>query len=112
MVRRILLELVLFLLPFAVFLIYRAASKDLLIRDRWPLAWLVGIGAALAAGALVIAPLLTPSDGGKCFEAARYEDGKTIPAKRVDCEVVSVPVKETNSDAQPAPVAPRNEQRR
>lgn len=110
MARRLLLELFLFLLPFAVFLAYRAASKDLSIRDRWPLAWLIGIGAILAGGALVISPLLTPSDAGKCFEAARYENGKTIPAKRVPCEDVTVPVRDPG-EAPPAPVAPRNERR-
>lgn len=45
MATRILVELILFLTPFAVFLAYRAASRDMKIRDRWPLTTLVLIGA-------------------------------------------------------------------
>ena len=45
MTQRILVELLLFLIPFAVFLVYRAASRDLKIKDRWPLTRLVTIGA-------------------------------------------------------------------
>jgi hypothetical protein len=48
MAQRVLIELLLFLIPFAVFLVYRAASRDLKIRDRWPLTRLVLIGAGIA----------------------------------------------------------------
>ena len=44
MVQRIFVELLLFLTPFMVFLVYRAASRDMMIRDRWPLTTLVLIG--------------------------------------------------------------------
>ena len=37
MAQRVLIELLLFLIPFAVFLVYRAASRDMKIKDRWPL---------------------------------------------------------------------------
>ncbi len=36
MAQRVLIEILLFLLPFAVFLVYRAASRDMKVRDRWP----------------------------------------------------------------------------
>lgn len=67
MAARIFIELLLFLTPFAVFLVYRAASKDLRIRDAWPLTTLVLVGAGLAVAALVIGPLLEPSSQGKCY---------------------------------------------
>lgn len=109
MATRILVELVLFLVPFAVFLAYRAASRDMKIRDRWPLTTLVLIGAGLAGAALVITPLLTPSDHGKCYRAARYENGVTIPAQMVDCDEVAPPGPTTPELATPPPVAPRNQ---
>lgn len=109
MATRILVELLLFLTPFAVFLAYRAASKDMKIRDRWPLTTLVLIGAALAGAALVITPLLTPSDQGKCYQAARYENGVTIPAKMVDCEELTPPAPATPETTTPPPVAPRDQ---
>lgn len=107
MATRILVELALFLLPFLVFLAYRAASQDMKIRDRWPLTTLVLIGAGLAAAALVITPLLTPSDDGKCYEAARYENGVTIPARMVDCEEAAPEVREAPT-TDTTPVAPRD----
>ncbi len=48
MTQRILIEILLFLIPFAVFLVYRAASRDLRVRDRWPLTRLVIIGGVIA----------------------------------------------------------------
>ena len=56
MAQRVLIELLLFLIPFAVFLVYRAASRDLKIKDRWPLTRLVLIGAGLAIAALIAFP--------------------------------------------------------
>lgn len=107
MVTRILVELALFLAPFVIFLAYRAASQDLKIRDRWPLTTLVLIGAGLAAAALVITPLLTPSDKGKCYEAARYENGVTTPARMVDCDAVAPPVPDAPA-TDTTPIAPRD----
>lgn len=107
MALRILLELVLFLTPFAIFFLYRAASKDLSVRDRWPLTMLVSIGAVLAALALIIPPLLQPSQEGKCYQAPRYVDGQTIPGGMVDCDQIQAPVREAPPPAK-VPVAPRD----
>ncbi len=108
MATRILVEIILFLLPFAVFLAYRAASKDLKVSDRWPLTTLTLVGAGLAIIALVVTPLLAPSDDGKCYQAARYENGVTIPAQMIDCDQVTVPGRETPESTAPPPVAPRD----
>jgi hypothetical protein len=110
MAQRIFIELLLFLTPFMVFLVYRAASRDMMIRDRWPLTTLVIIGAVIAVLGLVIPPLLEPSEQGKCYQAAQYVDGKTIPAKEIPCEQAKPPglTTEGETEQRPAPVAPRN----
>jgi hypothetical protein len=107
-VQRILLELALFAIPFIVFLVYRAASRDLSVRDRWPLTMLVAIGGVLAIAGLVLVPLLQPSDGGRCYTSARYVDGERIPPQLVPCEDATVPVEETERQ-NPPPVAPRDQ---
>jgi len=113
MAQRVFVELLLFLAPFMVFLVYRAASRDMMIRDRWPLTTLVVIGAAVAVLGLIIPPLLEPSEQGKCYQAAQYIDGKTIPAKEVPCAEAKPPGSQTDpkTSERPAPVAPRNEGR-
>jgi len=109
---RVFIELLLFLTPFMVFLVYRAASRDMLIRDRWPLTTLVIIGAVIAAGALIIDVLLKPNESKKCFQAAQYVGGKAIPAKEIDCDKAQLPGATDGAEQQtapsPPPVAPRD----
>jgi hypothetical protein len=111
MAQRIFVELLLFLTPFMVFLVYRAASRDMMIRDRWPLTTLVIIGTVVAVLGLIIPPLLEPSEQGKCYQAAQYIDGKTIPAKEIPCAEAKPPgvTADPNAQQRPAPVAPRDE---
>ena len=111
MTQRILVEILLFLIPFAVFLVYRAASRDLKIKDRWPLTRLVIIGAAIAVLGLVIPPLLEPREADKCFDPVRYDSkGDVVPPKEIPCSETPLP----GSQNQPAqtqtqtPVAPRD----
>lgn len=115
MAQRIFIELLLFLTPFMVFLVYRAASRDVMIRDRWPLTTLVIVGAVIAVLGLVIPPLLEPSDRGKCYQAAQYVDGKTVPAKEIPCEEARPPGLRTEGEGEtperPPPVAPRDTER-
>ncbi|HEX5005936.1 MAG TPA: DUF6111 family protein [Hyphomonadaceae bacterium] len=115
MVQRIFVELLLFLTPFMVFLVYRAASRDMLIRDRWPLTTLVLVGTGLAAAALIITPLLEPSESTKCYQAAQYVDGKVIPSKEIPCVEAQPPgaltgpsSSTTEATTSPPPVAPRD----
>jgi hypothetical protein len=114
MVQRIFIELLLFLTPFMVFLVYRAASRDMMIRDRWPLTTLVLVGTGLAAAALIITPLLEPSESTKCYQAAQYVDGKVIPSKEVECAAaqppgaLTGPSTTTAPSTTPTPVAPRD----
>ena len=84
MAQRVLIELLLFLIPFAVFLVYRAASRDLKIKDRWPLTRLVLIGAGLAIAALIITPLLEPRESDQCFDPVRYDaEGKIVAPREI-----------------------------
>jgi len=112
MVQRIFVEFLLFLTPFMVFLVYRAASRDMKIRDRWPLTWLTLVGAVIAVLGLIVPPLLQPSEQGKCYQAAQYIDGKVIPSKEVPCEQATPPGPTTPGNPEtperPAPVAPRD----
>lgn len=110
MATRILVELLLFLTPFAVFLVYRAASRDMKIRDRWPLTRLVIIGAVIAIAALIITPLLEPREADKCFDPVRYVDGKVQSAREIPCEQQKLPGSDpgTITTPQQAPVAPRD----
>ena len=80
----------------------------------WPLTSLVLVGAGLAVAALVIGPLLEPSESNKCFQAAQYINGKAIPAKEVPCAEAKQPGREASpgeadQSTRPAPVAPRDE---
>lgn len=92
MTRRILIELALFSIPFLVFFMYRAASKDLSVKDRWPLMWLVIAGGVFAGGGLALKALMHPSDKGLCLQASRYENRVFIPAEKVPCDEVITPV--------------------
>ncbi len=111
MTQRIIVEILLFLIPFAVFLVYRAASRDLRIRDRWPLTRLVVIGGFIAILGLIIPPLLEPREADKCFDPVRYDaEGRIVPPREVPCSEAPLPGSQ-NQAAPPssqAPVAPRD----
>ena len=99
MTQRILVELLLFMIPFAVFLVYRAASRDLKIKDRWPLT------------RLVIPPLLEPRESDKCFDPVRYDvKGEVIPPKEIPCAEAPLPGSQNTPVQSPTqtPVAPRD----
>lgn len=110
MAQRVLIELLLFLLPFAVFLVYRAASRDMKVRDRWPLTRLVIIGAVIAIAALIITPLLEPRESDKCFDPVRYDaEGRIVPPREIPCEQQKLPGSDTQTTTpQQAPIAPRD----
>lgn len=108
MVRRLLIELLLFSAPFIVFFLYRAASKDMSVKDRWPLTWLVIAGGVLAVAALIAAPLLEEPQEAECYIAPRYENGVRTEGRFVDCSDVSSPDREAPPPAAP-PIAPRDE---
>ncbi len=111
MTQRILVEILLFLIPFAVFLVYRAASRDMSIRDRWPLTRLVVIGAVIAVLGLILPPLLEPREADKCYDPVRYDaEGRIVPPREIPCAEAPLPGSQNAPVAPPAerPVPPRN----
>lgn len=111
MTQRILVELLLFLIPFAVFLVYRAASRDLMIKDRWPLTRLVIIGAVIAILGLIIPPLLEPREADKCFDPVRYDaEGRVVSPREIPCVDATLPGSQNLPVEAPSqtPVAPRD----
>lgn len=110
MTQRILIELLLFAIPFAVFLVYRAASRDLKIKDRWPLTRLVIIGAVIAVLGLIIPPLLEPRQTDTCNSFSRYDaEGRVIPSHEIPCEEAKLPGSQDEPlPPVPTPVAPRD----
>jgi hypothetical protein len=110
MTQRILLEILLFLIPFAVFLIYRAASRDLRVRDRWPLTRLVIIGGVIAVLGLILPALFQPRETEKCYSPARLDaEGRIVSPKEVDCTQTTLPGQDADIPTQTqTPVAPRD----
>lgn len=110
MTQRILVEILLFLIPFAVFLIYRAASKDMNIRDRWPLTRLVIIGGVIAVLGLILPPLLEPREADKCFDPVRMDaEGRVIAPREISCTEQQLPGSQTSPvTPSQAPVPPRD----
>ena len=111
MTQRILIELLLFLIPFAVFLVYRSASRDLRVRDRWPLTRLVIIGGVIAVLGLILPAIFQPRETEKCYDPVRYDaEGRIVPPKEVDCAQAALPGGENTTTITPsqAPVAPRD----
>jgi hypothetical protein len=91
MPQRILIEVLLFSIPFALFLVYRLGSREVSVRDRWPLKVLSAVGAGIAIVGLLIWPLLEGSNHGLCTEFARYDRGVTTPPKQIPCAAGGAP---------------------
>ena len=91
MTRRILIEIALFLTPFLIFYLYRSASRDMSVKDRWPMATLMISGFVLAAGALIIMALSEPSDRGLCYQARYLEDGVWKGGDKRPCNEIFTP---------------------
>lgn len=89
MVRTVVIQLVLFLLPFLAYAIYRLIVSDAQAEGRktWPITILFSLGLALTFSGWIATILLqdkTPRN--VCWEPARNEGGVIIPARQVPCE--------------------------
>lgn len=85
MARTILIQIALFLAPFAVYaLVLLATKRDAREAGNWPARTLLTL--AIAGGVLVILGLVFfahfgGAAPGGTYEPARYEDGKLIPGR-------------------------------
>ena len=108
MARTIVIQLVLFLLPFLGYAFYRLLLSDAQAdgRKTWPIRVLFGAGAALAVTGFVYLALTEERSPNMCHEPARYEDGELIPARSFPCErdltTVGAPAGDTSGPAESA----------
>lgn len=76
-------NLIFFLLPFGVYLIWLLATKGTINNNSdWPLktiGWLAGGGAILMVGALLIFVQFSGAPPGTTYVPAQYIDGELIP---------------------------------
>ena len=88
MVRTVVIQLILFLLPFLAYAIYRLLLTDAEEdgRKTWPINALFGAGAVLAVTGWVAMALNSPSNPELCYEPPRTENGVVIPARSYPCE--------------------------
>ena len=88
MTYRLIFELVLFLMPFAAFGLYRLARQEALEEGRkpWPITLLFIAGAVLAILAWVVLIFLDRGSGETCYEPTRLVDGVMVAGKEVPCE--------------------------
>lgn len=88
MAPRILFQLVLFMLPFILFGVYRLAITEAQQDGRkpWPIRLLFGVGLALAVGSWLIFIVLDRGGREECFKPAQIVDGVVVPGERYACE--------------------------
>ena len=85
---RILFQLVLFLLPFILFGVYRLAIAEAEQEGRkpWPIRLLFGVGLGLAVGSWLIFIFLDRGGREECYRPTQIVDGVVIPGERYPCE--------------------------
>lgn len=88
MATRILFQIILFILPFAMFGLYRLAIREAKEEGRkpWPIRVLFGIGLALAVGVWLVFIVIDRGGRDECFRAAKIVDGVLIPGETYPCE--------------------------
>lgn len=85
MARTVLIQLLLFLAPFAIYaLVLYFSRRDARLREHWPAKIVVSL--AIAGCVLVILGLVVFAHFGGAstsgvYEPARYQDGKLIPGR-------------------------------
>lgn len=107
MVRTVVVQLILFLLPFLAYAIYRLLVSDAEQEGRktWPITILFAAGAVLFLAGWVAMWLSDDKDPNMCFEPGyerpRFVDGEIVPARQIPCERdlrdVGAPASETPS---------------
>ena len=93
---RILLQMVLFFLPFILFGIYRIAITEAEQEGRkpWPIRALFGAGLGMALGGWLVLIVLDRIAGEPCYKPSEIIDGRMIPAQEIPCNAVPEAAKE------------------
>lgn len=85
MIRPILTEFVLFLVPFALYAIYLFASRtNVFDRAQWSmtvLLWLTAAAVALLIGSFIVLAEFSGAPPGSTYEPAHMENGKFVPGR-------------------------------
>lgn len=87
MIRLILENTLLFLLPTVIYVAYVLLKRriegtsDINVLDDAPLIWLVATGAALVIITLVVFGSVSGGKPGQVYEPPVYRDGKIVPGK-------------------------------
>ncbi len=83
MLRPILLEISLFLAPFAAYAVFLwATSVGVIDLKSWPvrhLAWLVAVALVLVIGSFVLLTEFSGAPAGSSYVPAHMEDGRIVP---------------------------------
>lgn len=93
---RILLQMVLFFLPFIMFGIYRIAITEAEQEGRkpWPIRALFGSGLGLALGSWLVLIVLDRVGDEPCYKPSEIVDGEIVPAQKIECDAAPVTVDE------------------
>lgn len=88
MARTVVIQLILFVLPFLAYAIYRLLVTDAEAdgRKTWPINLLFGAGALLTLAGWAFMASRETKERDLCIEPPRYEDGVLIPQRTVPCE--------------------------
>lgn len=85
MIRPVLIEIVLFLTPFALYAVFLFATRaEVFERESWSpriLLWLTGAALALMIVSFVLLAQFSGAPTDSTYEPARIEDGKFIPGR-------------------------------
>ncbi|HKY87680.1 MAG TPA: DUF6111 family protein [Pseudorhodoplanes sp.] len=85
MIRPILIEIVLFLTPFALYAVFLFATRaEVFERESWSpriLLWLTGAALALMIVSFVLLAQFSGAPTDSTYEPARIEDGKFVPGR-------------------------------
>jgi hypothetical protein len=83
MIRPVLIELALFLLPFVLYVVFLVATRaGVLHPDAWTwptIAWLTMAALALVVGSFVVMAQFSGAPPGSTYVPAHIEDGKFVP---------------------------------
>lgn len=83
MIRPVLTEIGIFLIPFAIYAVYLIATRSrVLARTSWPLpvvGWLTALALLLIVGSFLVLAHFSGAPPGSTYVPAHIENGKLVP---------------------------------